>query len=245
MFHSKHHKLLFIAAPKTGSTSVESFLSEIIQDGTRFRIDLPDKEITSADVSSPSLGHARAIEFQEVLGAGYYKDLVVFGFVRDPIAKVVSSYFFTRAGKLRDAFSIRTEKSKPIMVIRRVVSILAARILPLWLWSLIYRMRDSNSYFTDHEGNIIVDYIGSTHRLSSDLLIILHQCGIEVPEQLVPHTNTSVHRTPEDYWFFRLWIPLLRKRYAGDMALFRLVKDGVWANSDGVPVGERERRLVT
>jgi len=245
MFHSKNHSLLFIAAPKTGSTSVESCLSEIIQDGTRFRIDLPDKTITSADVSSPSLGHAKAIEFKDVLGATSYNSLFVFGFVRDPIEKVVSSYFFTRSGKLRDAFSIRTEKSKPIMVIRQVISILAARILPLWLWSLMYKMRDCHSYFTDNEGSIIVDCLGSTNRLSLDLLAILDQCGIEVPEQLVPHTNTSVHRRPEDYWFFRFWIPLLRKRYAADLALFRLVKDGIWVNSKGAAAGSREKARAT
>ena len=234
MFYSKHDNLLFIAAPKTGSTSVQQCLSALIPDGTRFRIDLPDRAITSTDVKTPSLGHAKAAEFREALGVKLYQELNVFGFVRDPIEKVVSSYFFTRSGKLRDAFKIRTEKSKSLMVARRIVAILGARILPLWLWSLVYRMRDCNSYFTDQDGNLIVDYLGSTGRLSSDLVKILDNMGHEVPKGLIPHTNTSRHRRPEDYRFFSLWIPLLRRRYAADLELYKLVEDGVWVNPERV-----------
>jgi hypothetical protein len=234
MFYSSQNKLLFIAAPKTGSTSVEACLSELIQDGTRFRIDLSDRTITSAHVKTPSLGHAKASEFRDVLGSELYQQLKVFGFVRDPIEKVVSSYFFTRNGKLSESFSIRTQKFKAVMVTRRIISIISARLLPLWLWSLIYRMRDCNSYFTDGNGNIIVHYLGATNRLSTDLVEILDHLGHQVPEELIPHSNASSHRNAEDYWFFRLWIPYLRRRYSGDLRLFNLVEDGVWVNSERI-----------
>ena len=234
MFYSYQNNLLFIAAPKTGSTSVEECLSELIQDGTRFRIDLQDRTITSAHVKTPSLGHAKASEFRNALGAERYMQLNVFGFVRDPIEKVVSSYFFTRNMKLSPSFSIRTANSKFVMVTRRIISILSARLLPLWLWSLVYRMRDCNSYFTDGDGNVIVDYLGATHRLSSDLVEILDHLGHQVPAELISHSNASSHRKVEDYWFFRLWIPYLRKRYSGDLGLYKLVEDGVWVNSERV-----------
>lgn len=201
-------------------------------DGKRFRIDLPDRTITSADVETPSLGHAKASEFREVLGPEMYQRLSVFGFVRDPIQKVVSSYFFTRSQKLRDVFGIRTEKSKFKLVTRSVSTILLARILPLWLWSLLYRMRDCHSYFTDSDGSVIVDYLGSTDRLSTDLVEILGRLGHDVPEKLIPHSNSSRHRKPEDYWFFKLWIPFLKRRYFADMKLADLVEDGVWGNPD-------------
>ena len=239
MFYSYKNNLLFIAAPKTGSTSVEECLSELIQDGTKFRIDLPDRTITSAHVKTPSLGHAKASEFRDALGSALYQQHKVFGFVRDPIDKIVSSYFFTRRGKLRDAFAIRTENSKFVMVTRRIISILSARLLPLWLWSLVYRMRDCNSYFTDADGNIIVDYLGATERLSSDLVEILDHLGHQVPEELIPHSNASSHRKAGDYRFFRLWIPYLRKRYSGDVRLYKLVEDRVWRNPErisGLPV---------
>ena len=231
MFYSNEHKLLFIAAPKTGSTSVEQCLSALFPDGTRFRIELEERTITSADVKTPSLGHAKAIEFREVLGPEVYSDLNVFGFVRDPIEKIVSSYFFTRSGRLRDVLNIRTEKSRTLMIARGIASILSARLLPLWLWSLVYRMRDCNSYFTDDAGNMLVDYLGSTERLASDLVVILDALGHEIPKGLIPHTNTSRHRRAEDYWFFRLWIPLLRRRYSADARLYKLVKNGVWKDS--------------
>ena len=234
MFYSHKNNLLFIAVPKTGSTSVEECLSELIQDGTRFRITLPDRTITEANVKTPSLGHAKAIEFRDVLGAEIYQGLTVFGFVRDPIEKIVSSYFFTRSGKLRDVFKVRTKKSRSLLVARSIVSILAARLLPLWLWSLVYRMRDCHSYFTDQDGNLIVDYLGSTVRLSSDLVVILDHLGYDIPEDLIPHTNTSQHLKAEDYWFFRLWLPLLRRRYGADLELYKLVEDGVWSNPERI-----------
>lgn len=245
MFYSYENNLLFIAAPKTGSTSVEECLSELIQDGTRFRIDLPDRTITSAHVKTPSLGHAKASEFRDVLGSELYQQLKVFGFVRDPIKKVVSSYFFTRNGKLSSSFSIRTENSKFVMVTRRIISILSARILPLWLWSLVYRMRDCNSYFTDGDENIIVDYLGATERLSSDLVEILDHLGHQVPKELIPHSNASSHRKSGDYWFFRLWIPYLRKRYSGDVRLYKLVEDKVWSNPERISDSDVEASVAS
>lgn len=229
MFYTNSGRLLFIAAPKTGSTSVEETLLDSYHDGERFKIHLDDgRVITSKDVSSPSLGHAKARELRRVLGEDGFGELRVFGFVRDPIEKVVSSYFFTRSRRIRNTFGLKSDRWRHVKIVKQILSILIARLLPLWAWSLLYPMRDCHSYFTDQNGELIVDYLGSTERLSEDLEEILKLTGERVDANSVRHTNKSSHKNPGDYWFFRFWIPFLERRYANDLTLARLVKDGVW-----------------
>jgi len=239
VFYSGQNKILFIAPPKTGSTSVEKQLVKVFDDGKRFQIELPDRTVTSRDVKTPSLGHAKAVEIRDAVSVDVFSALSVFGFVRDPIEKLVSSYFFTRSRTLSDAFQMGTKRSKSMLIVRRVSTILLARVLPLWLWSLVFRMRDCSSYFTDRDGKLIVDYLGSIQRLSQDLNAIFDDIGLNVGKVAIPRINTSKHRKPRDYWFFRLFIPMLQKRYAADIALYAMVKDGVWINpkraSDRVP----------
>jgi len=234
MFYSKKEKILFIAAPKTGSTSVEVKLASLFPDGTRFRIECEDgRLITSNDVCSPSLGHAKAREFREALGQSNFEALRTFGFVRDPIEKLVSSYFFTRSIPLSDALRIRADHHRVLLVVKGISSILVSRALPLWLWSLFYKMRDCHSYFTDQNGAILVDYLGSTRRLSGDFLEIMKSLGFELSDEGVSRSNASVHKSPNEYWFFRRLIPLLEKRYSRDIELYQLVSNGVWRRVSG------------
>jgi len=232
LFFSDKKKILFIAAPKTGSTSVEDILTSRIQDGQRFKIALGERLITSKDVRSPSLGHAKAKEFRDVLGDKHYDDLTVFGFVRDPIEKVVSSYFFTRSGSIRQAFSIKSEKARAPQIMKRILAICSARVLPLSLWSLVYRMRSCADYFMDEDGMIIVDILGATHRLGSDLVEIMRNVEVDFSPDDVPHTNRSKHRYPNEYILFRFCIPLLERRYKEDSQLFEKVRYRVWKNPD-------------
>ena len=50
MFYSKNMKFSFIACPKTGSTSVESYLTKLDPDRGKFSITINDRIITGNDI---------------------------------------------------------------------------------------------------------------------------------------------------------------------------------------------------
>jgi hypothetical protein len=141
LFYSDRFNLLFVACPKTGSKSVEASLLQLDSKGERFRISLPDRIIDSSMVATDSLGHATALEFRQVLGDEHYQNIRVIGFVRDPIEKLVSSYYFTRKLPLQGIFEIKTPKSKLLLASKRVMAILAARLMPFSVWALFFPMK--------------------------------------------------------------------------------------------------------
>jgi len=227
VFYSERLNLLFIASPKTGCTSVESYLLNLDPDGERFKITLEDRVIDSSCVKSDSLGHATARELREALGAKHYDAMHTFGFVRHPIEKLVSAYFFTRKGSLLGAFQIRTAKSKWRLVAKRIIGITAARILPFWFWALLFPMKKCSDYFLDSSGNIIVDFLGATDRLDADLTGILSGLGVAIRDLRVPHVNQSSHKKAHEYLVQDGFLHrCLQKRYADDLRLFALAKHG-------------------
>ena len=227
MFYSDRLKLLFVACPKTGSTSVEAILLQLDSEGERFRISLPDRTIDSTMVATDSLGHATALEFRQVLGDEHYRNMRVIGFVRDPIEKLVSTYYFTKKGRLLSVFDLKTPKSKLLLAVKRVMTILAARLMPFSVWALFFPMKTCSSYFVDASDRIIVDYLGATHRLNTDLVEMLNDIGIDMSQFDVPRLNTSVHKQPDDYVRKGSFLhKVLSRRYKNDARLFKLVESG-------------------
>lgn len=186
-------------------------------------------------MSTPSLGHATALEIRRAIGCAEYQTLAVFGFVRHPIEKLVSSYFFSRAGSVRRVLNIKAIRYRVLKIAKNLLRLFSAKVLPLPVWCLVYRMRSCTEYFCDTSGHIIVDHMGCTERLGPDLAAILSRVGMDVDIDDVPHTNRSSHSRPEDYPIFRHLIPFFERRYKADIALHRKVEHGVWENQD-VPV---------
>ena len=227
MFYSKQLNLLFVAAPKTGSMSVQSYLSKLDPNGERFRITLEDRIIDSSHVGSASLGHSTAMEFRQALGAEYYDSTRTFGFVRHPIEKLVSTYNFLRQYSLIATLKMSAPKSKWLLVTRQLISIISAKVLPFTIWAFLFPMKKCSHYFLDSSGRVMVDYLGATDRLEVDLVAILEKFGISVGDQIVPHVNKSSYK--RDYKYVKsggLLEKYLANRYRADLSLYELVKDG-------------------
>jgi hypothetical protein len=203
---------------------VQSILQELDPQGERFKIRLDDRTIDSSCVESDSLGHATAVEFRGVLGREHYASLRTFGFVRHPIDKIVSAYFFTKKGSFHDIRKIRSSKSRARLMGKRMITLVLARLLPFSLWALIYPMKKCSDYYADESGMVIVDALGSTERLSHDLVSILQGFGIRIDERRIPHLNQSRHNRSDDYisrdGLLSKW---LQKKYAYDIELYEMV----------------------
>ena len=244
MFYSDRLNLLFVACPKTGSTSVAATLLQLDSAGERFRISLPDRTIDSTMVATDSLGHATALEFRQVLGDEHYRNMRVIGFVRDPIEKLVSTYYFTKKGRLLSVFDLKTPKSKLLLASKRVMTILASRLMPFSVWALFFPMKTCSSYFVDaSDDRIIVDYLGATHRLNSDLVEMLNDIGIDTSELNVPRLNTSVHKRPHEYVRKGSFLhKVLLRRYKNDARLFKLVGSGYFKSEKQVLLSDAVER---
>lgn len=229
MFYSKTHKLLFIASPKSGSTSVEKLLLSIDQNGERSSMTFDDKKYTGKDTYSGRFGHARALEIYDAIGSEKYENLHVFGFVRHPFDKLISSYHFNNKidlfGPFRTLGKIEIKGKKRLLtrVISGFISRLATRILPLSIWVLIFPMKTSYEYFHDRNGNRIVEYLGRTDSLNDDLKIILNDIGIDVTDR-IPHVNRSEHKDWSYYLKFQSIRKYLEKKYKKDIELYESVE---------------------
>ena len=135
MFYSEKFKLLVIGIPKTGTVSVENaLLLGLDREGTCHGIHFGNTKFYSHQFKQGIINHARAREFQDVLGP-LYDSLTTIAFVRNPYAKLVSAYFFTKSLPI---FKWQKGKKKRIFrVLKYSLSVLAARILPFKFWIYI------------------------------------------------------------------------------------------------------------
>lgn len=223
MFYSKKHNVLYIASPKSGSTSVEKYMMTIDENGETHSMTINGKKYKGDDMYFGIMGHARAWEIREAIGGDEYEKLQVFGFVRHPFDKLISSYHFNKSISSVDAFNIKGNRKVLKRQINGFISRLSTRILPLSIWVLIFPMKTSYEYFYDREGNRIVKYLGRTDSLNDDLKIILNDIGIDVSDK-IPHVNRSEHKDWSYYLKFRPIRNFLEKKYKKDIELYEMVK---------------------
>ena len=86
MIISEKHNYIYLACPKTGTTSIEKFLLEQDPSALQNKIIIDGKLLRFK-------GHATAKTIQSKL-QGDFKKYQIIGFIRHPYSRMVSSYFF-------------------------------------------------------------------------------------------------------------------------------------------------------
>jgi hypothetical protein len=201
MFHSNKNNLLVISIPKTASSSIERALLEYYGlDGQIHGLIINGVEYKSESFSQGTIGHARAKEFKAVLGDKEYNKLITIAFLRNPYAKLVSAYHFTKSNPI---FTKHKGKKKWLKrTMSYTLGVLAAKLLPFSLWIYIYPYRSSSSYILDSSGKCIVTYVGSTENLEDDLNKFLEEPNIhkEGKKLEIRRLNTSKHNDYKEYY---------------------------------------------
>lgn len=224
MFYSRKLSLLYIACPKTGSTSIERFLKEIDPKGETHSITLENKKILSNDVFSGAVGHARGWEIKEAIGNKEYSKLEVFGMVRHPYDKLISSYYYAKSQSILDVLKWKGQNKLFLRKLKGVVSHSLPKILPINIWIFLYPMKIGYDYYYDKKGDRIVKYLGRTDYLNEDLKLILEEIGIK-NNLTIPHINKSEHKDRKHYFNNKIIKKYLDKKYNRDLKLYDLVED--------------------
>jgi hypothetical protein len=186
MIISNRHKFIFISVPKTGSQAIRDFFLSIDDSAKWNSFSLEGKGIKCNE-------HITAYDLRRKIGA-LGNDYKIIAFVRSPYARAVSSYFFYKNGK-----ALHEKQSSRIFITK--LNIILAKLLPFQIWSLLKPMKSNYEYVTDLNGKIIVDFIGQTEHLNSDLLSICNSLSIPINNFLpLPIKNKSNHRDIEKYF---------------------------------------------
>lgn len=226
MFYSKKYNLLFIASPKSGTVSAQNVLRSIDPNGEEHTITLPDRIVKSNDMKYGVVGHARAYEIEAIVGKKAFSLFNTIGFVRHPIEKLISSYYFNKKQRLGDAFTIKGERKRLIRIVKSFLTRLMPKILPIDIYVLIFPMKTSFEYFHDRTGNRIVKFLGRTDQLSDDLLLILNELDINYQGD-VPHSNKTPHRSWEEEIKWKPARMYLISKYQRDLNLYREVEQEI------------------
>lgn len=205
MRFSQQHKFIFIASPKTGTSSIHKFLDENFDNLEKWCVIKDGKSIKVR-------GHATALELRNVLKDEYdsYKK---FAFIRNPYSKLLSSYFFLKKGGKQKTMGIKLTMKQRLIVGAKSFFV---HLLPFKIWSIIYPYKSNYEYITDKNGELIIDYVGDFEKLENDLFSILDDIGLKnIDKSNFPFINKSGAYNYNHYfkskWFKRIIDFKLRK----------------------------------
>lgn len=183
MLISEDRKFLFLAVPKTGTTSIEKHLQELEPSVRRNAV--PKADGTWVPVHK----HARAVEIHEIMGSRM-KEYTTIAFIREPTTTVISKYYYYKTGRgaeraKKAKFNIRGTKNK--------LKTLSAQTLPIRLWALVYPYSMTHEFLLGHDGEILVDEIGHFEDLQGEFVRIFRKLGFGADDLSLPVTNKSTY----------------------------------------------------
>ncbi len=210
MIYSKRYKFLYIAPPKTGTTSVEKALLLLDESAEDHSISIGSKVLKGKHFRQGILGHATAKDIKELMPGQIFNDLTVISSIRNPYDKLVSAYFYMKKRSLlKNKYTRLVTPRLVYNEFKYLSSVLIAKVLPFHLWALVYPYKSNKEYYFDGNGNRLVNYFVRTEYLESDLKLVLKQMNIDGSKIRIPHLNKSVHSTTSNYFknsLFKTWI---------------------------------------
>ena len=200
---SHKHKFVFIAVPKTASSTIRNCLDEYS--------DIKDV----GDNTSPYYWHTTAFDLKKHFNEKNWNwnEYFSFAFVRNPWAKLVSNYFY----KLNVTKKWKDEE--PEKYVNWKKSTFEDYILEKNKVG-IERTMSANlqlSYLTDANGKQIVDFIGKVENLQEDFDFVCDKIGI--PKQQLPHKNKTKHKHYTEYYDDETR-QIVTEKYAKDIEYF-------------------------
>ena len=211
MIISKEKKFIYLAVPKTGTTSVQKYLLENDKTATKNSVEINGKYHKFRE-------HMTAFKIKSLLGVNY-QNFSIIGFVRHPYGRIVSSYFFYKKGG-KEAWRGKQEQRS----LGDKLRIKSTEILPFKIWALVYPYKSNKEYFIDESDNLIVDLknIGLFENLGDDLKDILFKSRITLKNE-ISHENKSNHGYEDEYFKNPVFKWLINRKVKRDLEFYNLV----------------------
>ncbi|MEO8458945.1 MAG: sulfotransferase family 2 domain-containing protein [Dokdonella sp.] len=203
MIISHSHKFIFVAVPKTGTHSVRQALRPSLDQNDLEQVGLfVQKRLPFPELSDLGHGHLSAQQIRPVLGEKRFASYFKFAFVRNPFDRFVSYCAFM--SRQSDVF-----ETQPQVFMRHVLRDMqpTAHIL----------FRPQHEFLCDHEGSLLMNFVGRVEHLQRDYDAICNQTGIA--STALGQVNASKHRSYVDYYDDEL-IGLVGDLYQRDIELF-------------------------
>ncbi|MEN8251570.1 MAG: sulfotransferase family 2 domain-containing protein [Bacteroidota bacterium] len=206
MVISDQHKYIFIAVPKTGTTSISSFLLKNDPTAVKNLIRVGIKNYKVQE-------HITALELRKMLG-NKFDEYTSFGFVRYPYSKILSSYFFYSEGRAAK----KVHAGKQTFYIK--LKVLFAKMLPFSLWALLYPYNSCRGFLVDKDGKLLVNYIGYFENLEKDFSNIVGRLGFDSGLERLSHLNWTSHDEFDSYMRNGILKRILARKVRSDLTLF-------------------------
>lgn len=200
MIVSHTHKVIFVANPKTGSSSVESALSGMNEE--------PELDSLARE-GFYTRRHLPAYILREILGARMWDLYFKFAFVRNPWDWFVSQHFYNlqKKGRMLDARIPFLEQS-----INGTYDFLRIYRGAEWADSAC-----QNAFVCDARGGVLVDFLGRFEDFERDFATALSI--FDDIDANLPHVNSSAHGHFKDY-YTPATVEMIRDMYSRDISLF-------------------------
>lgn len=161
---------------------------------------------------------SQAVEAEPLLG-----DYFVFGFVRNPWARLVSWYSMIAAAHETPRHADHLQQNKFWQSVRDDFKTFD-EFITLGVGDPQFRPRRYNrlrkpqvDYFTGPDGVFRADFVGRTERLDADLAEVMSAFGIDVTK--TPRVNSSTHTHYSDYYTERTR-DIVTRVFTDDIARF-------------------------
>ena len=185
---SIEHKFIFVHVPKTAGTTIKNWLKTVV-----------------GEQADPVWEHFKSTEIQHMFHRDFYNQCFKFTFVRNPWSRVVSSYFYLTSDVYRKKNPMKWEsKFKGVSFEKFVRNKLM--FMPQY------------KYFSDHDGNMQVDFVGTVEFLERDLRYVAGKLGAQPPSDL-PVSNKTRHKDYRSYYVPET-IEIVREHHQRDIDLF-------------------------
>lgn len=213
---SEEKKYLFVAVPKTGTTTIHTYLKNYDNNSRKNFVMLGGR-------MEPVDNHARFSDLEEIMGNRIH-EFTSFAFLREPYDRLFSYYrYIIRPKEQRKSYPLKAKFVRTV-----------CKLMGFKMWALFYPLDHSYPYLLDKNGKVAVDFIGRTESLKDDFVEICSRANLDVLKnidmmvQMRMTTKSDMSHHLSSAWFKKR----LDKRIARDLAMYEKIRNKIGTPED-------------